>query len=254
MRLAVVSDIHGNVPALRAVLADIERAAPDAVVSCGDVAAGPLPGETIGLLRDFKLPIHYVRGNADRGMVEAFDGLADPATTHEDDIWAASQLTHAQRDFLAAFAPTLSIDVDGLGPVLFCHGTPRSDGEIVLETSSDERLTTVLAAVEERTVVCGNTHMQFDRSVGRWRLINAGSVGWPYGRPGAHWVLLGPGVSFRRTGYDAAAAAEEIRKNSRWPNADTFVREAVLHAMPAADALAFFQQRERDVGTEAPPA
>jgi len=78
MRIAVISDVHANLPALRAALADIKAAAPDAIVSCGDLAAGPLPGPAIGLLRGLDVPVHCVRGNADRGMVDAFDGTSTP--------------------------------------------------------------------------------------------------------------------------------------------------------------------------------
>jgi len=249
MRIAVVSDVHGNLPALRAVMAGIKAAAPDAVVSCGDLAAGPLPGPVIGLLRGLDIPVHCVRGNADRGMVEAFDGTADPAVTHEDDIWAGIQLTRDQRDYLATFAATLTFDVDGLGPVLFCHATPRSDEEIILATSSQHHLDAALAGVHEPTVVCGHTHMQFDRQASRHRVVNVGSVGMPYGQPGAYWALLGPGVSLRRTSYDLQAAASEIRRTSRWHKAESFAAEHVLQPPPAGDALAFFQQLETHAAT-----
>ena len=243
MRIAVISDVHANLPALRAALADIKAAAPDAIVSCGDLAAGPLPGPDIGLLRGLDIPVHCVRGNADRGMVEAFDGTSDPAATHEDDVWAGTQLTRDERDYLATFAATLSFDVDDLGPVLFCHATPRSDEEIILATSSQRHLDAALAGVREHTVICGHTHMQFDRQAGRYRLVNAGSVGMPYGQPGAYWALLGPGVSLRFTRYDLQAAASEIRRTSRWHKADSFARQ-VLQPPSADDALAFFQRHQ----------
>ena len=249
MRIAVISDVHANLPALRAVLADIKAAAPDAVVSCGDLAAGPLPSPAIGLLRGLDIPVHCVRGNADRGMIEAFDGTADPAATHEDDIWAGTQLTHGERDYLATFAATLTADIDELGPVLFCHATPRSDEEIILATSSQQHLDAALAGVQQPTVVCGHTHMQFDRQAGRHRLVNPGSVGMPYGPPGAYWALLGPGVSLRRTSYDLQAAAREIRQTSRWHKAESFAAEHILHPPSADDALAFFQQLESRTAT-----
>ena len=242
MRVGVISDVHGNLPALAAVLADIRRESVDAVVSCGDVAAGPLPGPTLELLRDQELPIHNVCGNADRGMVDGFDQRAGAAP--EDDRWAGSQIDAGQRDFLAAFVPALSLEVDGLGPVRFCHGTPRRDDEIVLQTSSADRFRRVLVGVTERTVVCGHTHMQFDRRVDHWRVVNVGSVGMPYGDPGAYWALLGPGVSLRRTKYDLPAAAEEIRRSSRWPKSGAFVEENLLRVPSAADALAHFQRLE----------
>lgn len=247
MRVGVISDVHGNLPALAAVLGDLRREALDAVISCGDVAAGPLPGPTIDLLRRQGLPLHGVRGNADRGMLGAFDGTAGTAA-HEDDLWAGSQLDADQRDFLASFSPTLSLEVDGLGPVLFCHGTPRRDDEIVLESSTAERFAKVLDDVRERTVVCGHTHMQFDRRVDGSRVVNVGSVGMPYGGTGAYWALLGPDVVLRRTEYDLEAAAEEIRRTSRWPKAAEFVAENVLRVPSAAAALAYFTRLESESG------
>ena len=249
MRIAVISDVHANLPALRAVLADIKAAAPDAVVSCGDLAAGPLPGPSIALLRGLDIPVYCVRGNADRGMIEAFDGTADPAATHEDDIWAGTQLIRGERDYLATFAATLTFDVNDLGPVLFCHATPRSDEEIILKTSSQQHLDAALAGVQQPTVACGHTHMQFDRQAGRYRLVNVGSVGMPYGQPGAYWALLGPGISLQRTSYNLQAAASEIRQTSRWHKADSFAAEHVLQPPSADDALAFFQKLENRTAT-----
>jgi putative phosphoesterase len=247
MRIAVISDVHANVPALRAVLADIEAAAPDAVVSCGDVAAGPLPGLTIGLLRGLDMPVYCVSGNSDRAMIETFDGTPDAGGMLT--AWASTQLTRDERDYLATFAATLTFDIDELGPVLFCHATPRSDEEVILATSSQHHLDAALAGVREPTVVCGHTHMQFDRQADRYRLVNVGSVGMPYGQPGAYWALLGPGVSLRRTSYDLQAAASEIRRTSRWPEAESFVAQSVLQPLSADEALAYFQQVEDRTAT-----
>jgi predicted phosphodiesterase len=247
MRIAVISDVHANLPALRAVLADIKAAAPDAIVSCGDLAAGPLPGPAISLLRGLDIPVYCVRGNADRAMIETFDRTAEPAGILS--AWAGTQLTRDERDYLATFAATLTFDVDGLGPVLFCHATPRSDEEIILATSSQHHLDAALAGVQESTVVCGHTHMQFDRQAGRYRLVNAGSVGMPYGQAGAYWALLGPDVSLRRTDYELQAAASEIRRTSRWPEAESFAAENVLQPPSADDALAYFQQLENRTAT-----
>ncbi len=242
MRIAVISDVHANLPALRAVLADIDTAGPDAVVSCGDLAAGPLPGPVIGLLRGLGIPVYCVRGNCDRVMIETFDGATGSAGIMT--AWASTQLTRGERDYLATFAATLTFDVDDLGPVLFCHATPRSDEEIILATSSQDHLDAVLSGVREPTVVCGHTHMQFDRQAGRYRVINVGSVGMPYGQPGAYWALLGPGVSLRRTSYDLQAAVSEIRRASRWPEAESFAEQNVLQPPSADEVLTYFQQLE----------
>jgi putative phosphoesterase len=238
MRVAVLSDVHGNLPALEAVLEDVGREAPDLVVVGGDVASGPLPVETIERLMTLR-GARFVRGNADRGLVAGYDHtpLGDWAGPAAD--WCAEQISKQHRDFLACFEDTVEVEVDPLGRVLFCHGSPRSDEEIMSVATPPERMRELLAGVDAEVVVCGHTHMQFDRRVDGGRVVNPGSVGMPYGEPGAYWALLGPDVELRRTDYDRERAAETIRR-SAWPTADEFARENVL-AVPSVDeALAFF--------------
>jgi len=222
MRVAVVADIHGNLPALEAVLAEVERERPDHIVSCGDVAAGPMPTETIERLR--ALPnARFVRGNAD---------------VLED--WAAEQVSDEQRDFLAGFQDTVTVEIDGLGGVLFCHGSPRSDVEVMLVDTPEERMRELLDGVDANVVVCGHTHMPFDRVVEGVRVVNPGSVGMPYGEPGAHWAMLGPGVDMRRTDYDRNVAAARI-KASTWPRAEEFASGNVLEVPSLEEAMAYMR-------------
>jgi putative phosphoesterase len=238
MRLAAIADIHGNLPALEAVLSELARENVDLIVVCGDVASGPLPAETIEVLR--ALPnARFVSGNADRGLVTAFDGekLEPPGPAAD---WCATQLSRDQRDFLASFSKTVELRVDGLGRVLFCHGSPRSDEEMMTSQTPDARLRELTAGVEAGVVVCGHTHMPFDRTVGGVRVVNPGSVGMPYGEPGAFWALLGPGLELRRTDYDREAAAARIRQ-SAWPGAEEFARGNVLSVASAEEAFAFFR-------------
>jgi len=236
MRVAALADIHGNLPALEAVLAEVALEDVDLIVVCGDVASGPLPVETIGVLR--ALPrARFVRGNADRALVAGFDGNQKPRLVGPGADWCVEQLALEDRDFLASFAETIAIEVDGLGRVLFCHGSPRSDEEIMTARTPDARLREFLGG-DADVVVCGHTHMPFDRTVGRVRVINPGSVGMPYGEPGAYWAVLGPKIEFRRTDYDRAAAAERIRE-SAWAGADEFARENVLAVPSIEDAMAF---------------
>jgi putative phosphoesterase len=179
LRIAALYDIHGNLPALEAVLAEVEREGVERLVCGGDLLSQPFPGECLERLRALGDAVSFVRGNADVGDEPAF------------------------ADTVATWPLTVELDVDGLGRVLFCHGSPRSDEEILTRISPDERVIEALAGVEADVVVCGHTHVQFDRVVAGRRLVNAGSVGLPYeGRPGAFWALLGPGVELRRTAYD----------------------------------------------------
>jgi predicted phosphodiesterase len=223
LRVAALYDVHGNLPALEAVLADVERAGVDLIVFGGDVAAiGPFPLETIDLLRS--LPnARFVMGNADR-----------------EDL---PELTGERHAFVAVFEPRVSLEVEGLGPTLFCHGSPRSDEEIVTRATPDEAVAEMVEGVEERVVVLGHTHMQFDRRVGRHRVVNAGSVGMPYeAQPGAYWALLGPDVELRRTGYDLEAAAARMRATGA-PQVEEFVAENVLTVPTAEEAIEVFERQ-----------
>jgi putative phosphoesterase len=203
MRVAVVSDVHGNLPALEAVLAEIEREEVGLVVSGGDVAMGPMPAECVDALLALDRVV-WVRGNADREAVpERYTELAR---------WVAERLGPERQELVAGAPLTAAVDVDGLGSVLCFHGTPRSDEEILTKLSPDQRVAEALDGVEQRVVVHGHTHVQYDRQVAGRRIVNAGSVGMPYeGRQGAFWALLGPDVELRRTEYDVEDALAAIR-------------------------------------------
>ena len=205
MKIAVLSDVHGNATALAAVLADIEREQPGMIVSCGDLTWGPLPEETFELASG--LDARWVRGNAERAILEN-----DRAT--ERARWMQDRHTSEMHDFVAGFEEQVVVDVDGLGPVRFCHGSPRSDEECVTPETPEERVREFTAGVEERTIVTAHVHIQFDREVAGIRSVNAGSVGMPYeGVPGAYWALLGPGIELRRTEYDLDEAVARYRES-----------------------------------------
>lgn len=217
-RVAVLSDIHGVLPALEAVLAEPEVAAAERIVLTGDITAGPRPAEVLALLRSQGERVRWVTGNADRELVEYRRGLRrelpDPIAPY-----AAAQLTDEDVEFLARLPTTLTLTVHGLGEVLFCHATPRDDEEVVLVDSRPARWTEVLAAVPDtvRTIVCGHTHMPYVRLAHGRLIVNPGSVGMPYGRPGAHWCLLGPGTDLRVTPYDIPRAVERLVAECEWP-------------------------------------
>jgi predicted phosphodiesterase len=213
--VAVLCDIHGNAPALDAVLAELEDAPPDAVVIGGDVAAGPMPLEVLARLRELPWPVYFLRGNADRFVVMGYDGTI-PAKLLEHplfaaDAWTATFLSRADRDFIEQLPPLFRLGVGELGEILFCHATARSDEERVTVFTPDHRLGRILDEAGARFVVAGHTHRQFDRSVDGRRMVNAGSVGRPYEHePGAYWLRLGPGVELRRTVYDTDAAIAQF--------------------------------------------
>jgi putative phosphoesterase len=243
LRVAALYDIHGNLPALEAVLAEVEAAAPDLVVIGGDVVAGPLPSETLDRLVQLGERARWVMGNADRMVIEAYDRGGRPADPEDPidrlDAWVARQLTRDQRDRLASFEPVVRA-----GGALFCHGSPRSDEEIITALSPDARLAPMLDGVAEDVVVCGHTHHQFDRRAGGTRVVNAGSVGRPYeDEPAAYWLWLGPEPELRRTDYDIAAAVERLRA-SGLPEVDEFVlRESLVDPIGAEAAARVLEAR-----------
>jgi len=255
MRVATLYDIHGNLPALEATLSEIAALDPDLIVVGGDVAGGPLPRATLDRLMALGDRARFIMGNGDREMMSCFNARA--TTEHSEgpfaavSAWAAAQITPSQRDFLASFAESVVIDVDGLGPVLFCHGSPRSDEEIITAATPESRLEAMLQGVEKRVIVCGHTHVQFEREIGDRRVINACSVGMPYeGRPGAYWLWLGPEVRLHRTAYDVERAAERIRQ-SGMPGADEFAEENILHPPAASEATAIFEEMARQTVQDA---
>jgi putative phosphoesterase len=206
MRIAVLCDIHGNLPALEAVVPELDV---DVVVVGGDIASGPFPLETLELLRSLPMPVRFVRGNADR--VLDLEGIPEPNRSAR--LWVAERLGEEHLRFLRELP--LDLVVEG---VHFCHGAPGSDMAPMTRFTSDDRLRSLLSGAEADVVVCGHTHVQFDRVVDGVRVLNAGSIGAPYEvEPGAYWLELVPEPRFRRTEYDVEQAARRIRA-SGYPN------------------------------------
>jgi len=244
-RVAVIADVHGVLPALEAVLAEPEVRAADLVVVCGDVAAGPLPSETVEVLwQALGDRVRAVRGNADRELVALARGARMPSAVDARSAWAAAQLTPSQVKLLAALPTTVEFEVAELGVTTFCHGSPRSDDEVLVVDSPREAWVGALSglAPEVRAVVCGHTHMPFVRLVAGRVVVNPGSVGMPYGAGGAHWALLGRGVgvSLRRTLFDVERAARRILAGSGYPGVAQFVDGNVRASPSDMDALEAF--------------
>jgi putative phosphoesterase len=236
MTIAALYDIHGNLPALEAVLEDVRRASVDEIIVGGDVLPGPMPTETLDLLLSIDAPIRFLMGNGDRatlGQRAGVESSAIPPAFREAISWVAGQLSDAHARAVGAWPATQSAAIDALGSVLFCHATPRNDTEIFTRLTPEDRLEPVFANVAADVVICGHTHMQFDRTVGGRRVINAGSVGMPFGEPGAYWLLLGRSIELRRTAYDLERAAERIRATA-YPGAKEFAEGNVL--APPAEA------------------
>ena len=239
MRVAVLADIHGNLPALEAVLAEPDVGSADRVVLLGDIALGPMPGDTLDVLAALGERAVWVHGNCEREVVAAYDGVLPDGPNAPEARRTAALLDRRHRDLLDGLPMTVSLDVEGLGPTLFCHATPRRDDEFVLVDSPLPVWRRAFDGVTEQTVLLGHTHMPFDRLVDGRRVINAGSVGMSYGGPGACWALLGPTVALRRTRYDVAAATARIAA-SRHPDGAGWAQEYVVSPPGDAEALEAF--------------
>ena len=231
MRIAALYDIHGNLPALEAVLAEVSAARVDEIVVGGDVLWGPLQAECVERLR--RESSGWVAGNCERNVLNP---------TSESDHWCRERLDDELRSFAATWAPSLEREVEGLGHVVFCHATPGDDEGILTRLTSDDDVRERFDATDADLVVCGHTHVQFDRSVpGAPRIVNAGSVGLPYeGRPGACWALLEREVELRRTPYDVESALDLLERVGFPSFADLFP-DALRGTTTAEEATGHFE-------------
>ncbi|MBC7843043.1 MAG: metallophosphoesterase family protein [Gemmatimonadaceae bacterium] len=243
MRIAALYDIHGNLPALEAVLKDVSATHPDIIVCGGDIFPGPMGRECLQLLQSQAMRVHYVMGNGDREVLAARTGTVSntiPPAFRDVMAWCASQLTDADASAVGDWPLTQTLTGDGIERVLFCHATPENDTSIFTRLTPDrELLSWVDMLPSGATVVCGHTHMQFDRTVRGVRIINAGSVGMPFGTTRACWLELDGTATLRHTSYDVDAAARRVRKTN-YPQAESFASVNILQPPSEAEMLARF--------------
>jgi len=237
-RVAAIYDIHGNLPALEAVLEEIERARVDLIVVGGDVVPGPMPREALECLLELGVPVQFIKGNGEVAVLAELEGRTStlPAQLQEVIRHSAIQISAEHARIMATWPMTLRVEIGGLGEVLFCHATPRNENETFTRLTPESEIKPGFAGVDAPLVVCGHTHMQFDRNIGDIRVVNAGSVGMPFGEPGADWLLLGPEVELRHTSYDLNSAAELVRRTT-YPQADSFAARHVLQPPSEAEML-----------------
>ena len=246
MRVAAIYDIHGNLPALEAVLHEISQRKVDQIVVGGDVLPGPMPRETLERLRNLDAPAHFIYGNGEVAVLQQMAGkepASVPQTFRPIIRWTAEQLHPEHQQWLSTWPKTVTLEIAGLGSVLFCHASPQNENDIFTRLTPDNHLLPLFEGLDAATVVCGHTHVQSDRKIGPTRVVNAGSVGMPFGKPGAHWLLLGPDIQFRHTAFDLAHAAERVRSTD-YPQAEDFVARNILNPPTEQEMLEIFSRAE----------
>lgn len=245
--VAVLSDVHGMLTALDRVLEEPAVASAEVIVVTGDHTWGPQPTEVLDRLLGLGERVRLVRGNADRELLQMSRGQDIGRNDDPLSVWGAQQLTPRHQDLLDRMPESITLEVEGFGPVFFCHATPRDDDEVVLVDSRVERWVEVHAGLppEVETVVAGHTHMPFVRLVDRRLVVNPGSVGLPYGRPGAHWARLDRGLaSLGRTLIGRDDLIEQTVARSRLPEVRAWLEETVRH--PDSDLVVLEEFGPRD--------
>ena len=235
MRIAVISDMHGNDLAFEAVEADIQAQKVDQIVCLGDaVQGGPQPAEVVQRLRRLNCPV--VMGNADAWLItgeETADEGIPPERLRkmgEIRLWSLSRLTEEDVDFISKFQPTITIPLED-GPDLLCfHGSPTSFDDAILPAAPEETFQKILGPYTGNALTGGHTHAQQIRRLGDFFFFNPGSVGFafsanqPEGQffadPWAEYAILTAAhghvsVEFRRIPFDSKALIRIYRESGR---------------------------------------
>jgi predicted phosphodiesterase len=227
---AILYDVHGNLPALEAVLQVVDAEDTEVIVCGGDLLLGPCQAECFAILRDRNA--RFLKGNQERMVLAGDGGLQE---------WCQGLLSDEIRQAAAGWPAGLELDFDNIGRVAFFHASPRRDDEILTIATPSTDLRSALGVAAAGVIVVGHTHQQFDRTVDGVRIVNAGSVGLPYeGEAGAYWVRIDSSIEFRRTAYDTDLAIERMR-SSGMPELDEFFAECLIHPIPRQEATAQFE-------------
>ncbi|MGD8428241.1 MAG: metallophosphoesterase family protein [Balneolaceae bacterium] len=245
MKVAAIYDIHGNLPALEAVIDEIMREKIDLLVVGGDVVLGPMSQEALTFLLDINIPKKFIKGNCEVAVLAEMNHkkytISEQA--RESVRWTSMQLNSEHKRLLSSWPATFNCHVRGLGKVLFCHATPQNENDIFTQLTPEENLLSVFSGVNVEIIICGHTHMQFDRRIGDVRVVNAGSVGMPFGATGADWIMLDQTIQFRHTDYDLENAAERIR-DTKYPQAQEFAKNYVLNTPSKSEMLKIYAASE----------
>ena len=244
--IATLYDIHGNLPALEAVLEQVSILPVTEIVIGGDVVLGPMPQVCLERLDQLDVPCTFIMGNCDRMVLETRRGqkvMGVPDFVIEQLHWVKEQLSDDWMDRMEDWLFRKTIDTNGLGAVCFCHATPHSDTDIFSEGTPKASIIPLFDDSAERTFVVGHTHMQFDRLVGKKRIINSGSVGMPFDKIGAHWLVISDDIECCTTAYDFQGASKMI-ENTSYPGKTKFVENHVLNVPGKETIMESFKRVE----------
>ena len=246
MAIAALYDIHGNLPALEAVLQELQQYEIDQVIIGGDVVPGPMAAACLNTLKSLKYPTRFVIGNCENTILTLKKGGSPPAlppkvlSVFE---WTANELSPSDLEEIGQWSNTIELSDSTFGKLLFCHASPRNDTDIYTRETKEKKLKPLFEGVTADVVICGHTHMQFDRFIGSIRTINAGSVGMPFGKTGAYWLLIDQTIQLMHTKYDLEDAARRIRL-TEYPEAEEFASNNVLSPPSEEEMIVRFNQVE----------
>lgn len=212
MRLGLISDLHGNLPAFDAVLGELEGAGVDRIVCLGDVAPGPQPRETIERLRELDCAV--VLGNWDTWLLEGVPPLEVPGGSmiRDQGAWQAEQLGPVERDFLESLPPSVEIEL-GDKTALCVHGSPRSTMEDIYATTPEAELAQMLNGSRPSFLAAGHTHVQLVRPHESTLFLNPGSVGLPfYSRPPDDAACISPWAEYAILSVEDGRVSTELRR------------------------------------------
>jgi putative phosphoesterase len=236
VRLALISDIHGNLAALEAVLAELKAADIDRIVCLGDVAVGPQPVETLRRIQALECAV--VMGNWDEYLLEGAPKtggeLADVLT--DMCAWTADQLLPRDREYVRTFVRTVDVELGGGMKLLAFHGSPRSSEDQIFATTPDEELEEMLGSHEASLFAGGHTHFQLFRRHGESVVVNAGSVGLPFRRMQPGVMQVSPWAEYCVITAQRRHLAVELRRAAF--DVEEFTRLMVRGGMPHAERWA----------------
>jgi predicted phosphodiesterase len=247
MRLALIADIHGNLPSLEAVLDDVDREGVNEIVCLGDVALGPLPVETVERLRAVGCPV--VMGNWDAWFFQPMPTLDGDLGRVLGDLrnWSGAQLSEEDRRYVLAFEATVEVPLGAGATLLGFHGSPRSFQDMILATTPDAEIEQMLDGRQALVLAGGHTHFQLFRRFEESAIVNPGSVGLPFRRGHAGVMPISPwaeygivdyengrlGIELRRTPYDVESFLS-LMLRSGMPHAEWWAELWTDEARPAA--------------------